>query len=404
MNDALTSYATRVVQQARREPRRGELFAKVLSGNDDAGRHGVLIPMEAYSFFPDFSIRDPGENATIEFRAFDAVNSREVVLGYKYYQRYPERRITRLPGIINNRANNPRIVVFLRIIHADGSSGYYVDCAASGVGGRFEALFAAAFLPETLPTPGAYISRPLDSTPFTADETLVELLSKFDVVKDMGWVASQRSGDTGIGYTFESLLGIQENNDRRADYKGIELKCKAVKEGAGFARGKINLFQQGPVWTDGATTTQRIQLFGKRQPDGRWTCNSQITTQPNNRNASLSIVEVSERIKLLRAGSEHGYWLFSKLEERLQEKHSRAAIVKAKVRISNGGQQFKYEEFIYCERPSIDKFIALVRNRNIVFEFLMKEEARGPRNRGYPWRLVREEFLDQLYSFQLKLR
>jgi hypothetical protein len=26
------------------------------------------------------------------------------------------------------------------------------------------------------------------------------------------------------------------------------------------------------------------------------------------------------------------------------------------------------------------------------------------RNRGYPWRLVREEFLDQLFSFQIKLR
>lgn len=400
----LTDYATGIVHQARQDARRGELFAKVLSANDDAGRHGVLIPTEAYSFFPDLTIADTSENATVEFRAFDAVSNNEVVLAYKYYQRYPERRITRLPGLINDRSGDPRIVVFLRIVHADGSSGYYVDCGASEPGGRFGALFTAAFLPETEPQPGTYISRPLDATPFTADENLLDLLGKFDIVKDMGWVPSRRRGDTGIGYTFESLLGIEENNDRRADYRGIELKCKASREGSGFARGKINLFQQGPIWTDGATTAQRIRLFGKQKPNGEWTCNSQVTTAPNNRGAVLSVVEPSERINLMRLRDEHGHWLFSKLEERLREKHSRAAIIKAKARELNGGQQFKYEEFIYCEHPSIDKFIALVRNRNIVFEFLMKEQAGGARNRGYPWRLVREEFLDQLYSFQIKLR
>jgi len=400
----LTDYATGIVHQARQEARRGELFAKVLSANDDAGRHGVLIPTEAYSFFPDFHIADASENSTVEFRAFDAVNNTECVLAYKYYQRYPERRVTRLPSLINDRAGDPRIVVFLRIVHADGSSGYYVDSGASGTGGRFESLFSAAFLPETEPQPGTYISRPLDATPFTADESLVDLLARFDDVKDMGWVQSLRTGDTGIGYTFESLLGIEENNDRRADYRGIELKCKALREGSGFAKGKINLFQQGPTWTDGATTAQRIRIFGRQQANGQWTCNSQITTSANNRGALLSIVEASEKIRLMRVHDEHGYWLFSKLEERLREKHSRAAIIKARVRDSNGSQQFKYDEFIYCERPSIDKFITLVRNRNIVFEFLMKEQASGPRNRGYPWRLVREEFLDQLYSFQIKLR
>ncbi len=339
------------------------------------------------------------------FRAFDAVSNQEIVLGYKYYQRYPERRITRLPGTINDRSRDPRIVVFLRIVHADGSTGYYVDCADSGQGGRFAELFSAAFLPEATPAPGLYITRPLDATPFTADEPLLELLDKFDQVKEMGWVPSLRSGDTGIGYTFETLLGIRENNDRRADYRGIELKCKAVREGSNFARGKINLFQQGPIWTDGATTPQRIRVFGRQRADGRWTCNSQITTTPNNRGIVLSIVNASERINLSKMQEEHGYWLFSTLAERLREKHSRAAIIKARARSAGAGQQFRYEEFVYCERPSIDKFVTLLRNRNIVFEFLMQEEADGrPRNRGYPWRLVREEFLDQLFSFQVKLR
>jgi hypothetical protein len=49
--------------------------------------------------------------------------------------------------------------------------------------------------------------------------------------------------------------------------------------------------------------------------------------------------------------------------------------------------------------------VDLVAHRNIVFEFLMSEKPNGAiRNHGYPWRLVRADFLDQLFAFQIKLR
>ena len=60
---------------------------------------------------------------------------------------------------------------------------------------------------------------------------------------------------------------------------------------------------------------------------------------------------------------------------------------------------------LYCDRPSIARFVDLVAHRNIVFEFLMSEKPNGAiRNHGYPWRLVRADFLDQLFAFQIKLR
>jgi hypothetical protein len=40
-----------------------------------------------------------------------------------------------------------------------------------------------------------------------------------------------------------------------------------------------------------------------------------------------------------------------------------------------------------------------------VFEFLMYEKLDGTvRNRGYPWRLVSEALLDQLFSVRVRLR
>lgn len=60
---------------------------------------------------------------------------------------------------------------------------------------------------------------------------------------------------------------------------------------------------------------------------------------------------------------------------------------------------------LVTDHPGIERFMDLVAQRNIVFDFTMSEKADGTvRNHGYPWRLVRDEFLDQLFSFQIKLR
>src|SRR6185295_5250637 len=102
---------------------------KVLTANDDSGRHGVLIPTDAYSYFPELDVSDPEQNATSYFPAINVESGSETKLAYKYYQRYPERRITRLPTLINDLSTGWRIIVFLRAKHSDGSSAYYFDCA-----------------------------------------------------------------------------------------------------------------------------------------------------------------------------------------------------------------------------------------------------------------------------------
>ena len=54
---------------------------------------------------------------------------------------------------------------------------------------------------------------------------LKELEGKLKLIKDQGYVKSQRGGPTGIGYTFETLLGIKENNLPIPDIGGrVEIK------------------------------------------------------------------------------------------------------------------------------------------------------------------------------------
>jgi len=67
--------------------------------------------------------------------------------------------------------------------------------------------------------------------------------------------------------------------------------------------------------------------------------------------------------------------------------------------------QHKVSDKVYCERPSIEKFVSLVEARQLVFELIMHELDGGRvRNHGYPWRLVNEDFLTDLFSLQVKVR
>ena len=69
----------------------------------------------------------------------------------------------------------------------------------------------------------------------TKDMTL--LLIRYLKVKNKGWIKSLRRGPTGIGYTFETLIGKQEENLPIADFRGIEIKVKRR-----YSKGNITLF------------------------------------------------------------------------------------------------------------------------------------------------------------------
>jgi len=382
----------------------GILFAKILAENDDSGRHGVLIPKASYGFFPDLPTPDPEENARVPFSAVEVTAKKPVPLSWIYYHRYPERRVTRLDGRLNNRDHGRRLVVFSRVTLTSGKIAYFVECALEHEDPRFSTLVTMLF-PEGVSTdPGSYVSIPLDAPGFAIDEDLNELLSHFDQVSSMGWVDSLRTGDTGIGYTFETLIGIKENNDQRADFRGIEIKCKLRKERLSPS-GKINLFQHGPRWSLPGPNRERLKVIGAPNEKGILSCHSQVSTTPNNRDLWVNPAQAEEVLHLFKSVDSIGYWRYQSLAKRLMEKHSRAVFIKAERRSSGERVQYSYKDLLYCERPDISRFLSLVDARRIVFEFLMHLNENGRvRNRGYPWRLVDERDLEQLFALQLQLR
>lgn len=401
--NALKGYTKALAESAGVEVVGGEVLAKVLTSNDDAGRHGVLIPSEGYDFFPYLHIPDPSQNFTREFDAFFRGSSIPKQLAYKYYQRYPERRITRLPSILNDRFRGKRLVIFLAAKTRNPEGKFIVDAALEAEGYKFPELFGLCFGKGLVAEEGMFSRQSIEvEVEFRIDAPLAELLQRFDDVKGRGWIESLRRGDTGIGYTFETLLGIRENNLQIADFKGIEIKCKQKKSSG---QGKINLFQQAPTWTFGRSMRERLTELGIPGPEGLYRLHSQVTVQPNNLGLRLFLNSAKNNIKLEKHSTEVGYWLYSRLEQRLMEKHSRAAFVKASIQTAPDATQFRYEELVYCEGPKFDRFLNLVRDRKVVVEFLMYEKPNGSvRDRGIPWRLISDTFLNQLFAFQIQLR
>ncbi|MDE5587075.1 MAG: hypothetical protein K2I72_01735, partial [Bacilli bacterium] len=70
---------------------------------------------------------------------------------------------------------------------------------------------------------------------------VIMLKNEFEKIKEMGYVQSTRSGFTGIGKTFEDLIGKEEDSLETPDYHGIEIKTKR-----GYSRGYTTLFCATP--------------------------------------------------------------------------------------------------------------------------------------------------------------
>lgn len=56
-----------------------------------------------------------------------------------------------------------------------------------------------------------------------------ELIQKLKAIKEMGYIKTHRSGNTGIGKTLEDLLGIKENNIPGPNAAMVELKSACRK-------------------------------------------------------------------------------------------------------------------------------------------------------------------------------
>ena len=178
----------------------------------------------------------------------------------------------------------------------------------------------------------------------------IELLSMLSDLSRQGFVKTMRAGDTGVGYTLETLLGIEANNKKSPDYKGIELKSGRASKAS---NKQATVFSQVPNWKLSKLQGSRdiLNKHGRFNAEkGRDQLYHEIScAKLNSYDLQLELKDDLGELRQIYVPSgdidkkeTDVIWQMDKLIERIQEKHRETMWVTAETRGKRSDEEFWY--------------------------------------------------------------
>ena len=224
-----------------------------------------------------------------------------------------------------------------------------------------------------------------------------ELRSRLADLKQGGYVATMRRGNTGIGYTLESLLGVDENNISAPDLGEIELKA--------HRRGISSLitlftFNRG-AWQ--VPLREVIHTYGYTDSNGRRSLYNIVKTEPNTQGLRVRIEDEYARIYHVD-GTLIAQWSGNALAETFAQKMPALATVYADTRInSDDREEFWFNEAYLYKNPTARRILELIGTNTIVIDLRGHINDRGNvRNHGTGFR-IDDSFLGMCFDSREKL-
>lgn len=244
-------------------------------------------------------------------------------------------------------------------------------------------------------------------TAISSDEMEVasELLNKIRKIAHGGPLMAEVSGDTAIGRTLETALGIKINSSKTPDYKGIEIKSYRNKE-AGLQNRKT-LFAQVPDWqlSKLKSFAEILNQFGySRGDDFKLYC-TVSTQKENSQGLSLELDPVNDWLvensnkKDMKAFI---VWRMNLLRERLLKKHNETFWVGAKSLNIQGVEHFQFTNVIHTRKPIVSQFDLLVEQGAITLDHLIKRTPDGKCTEKGPLFKVKSDALEMLFPPSLR--
>ena len=222
------------------------------------------------------------------------------------------------------------------------------------------------------------------------DEVLQGFKRDFLAIKKKGFVLSNRSHDTGIGKTFEDLIGVVENNNFLADY-GDVLELKSSRE---LTKSMLTLFTKSP------TNPPRVNSYLRERygfPDdtasGMKTLHTtfsalKFNTFVNKYGFKLEVDEKSKRLLLLvkdlgtKEIVDKNIWYdFETLKGIIKKKCQHIAFISAESKKEDRKEYFKFNKAILLKNLTFEKFIRAVKDGIIVYDIRIGVYRSG-KNKG----------------------
>ena len=197
---------------------------------------------------------------------------------------------------------------------------------------------------------------------------ILELKEKFYNIKKMGWIKSDTNNTSGIGNTFERLIGIEKNELEIPDFNTIEIKTKTQ-----YSDSYTTLFSCTPTGPHYHEVERLKDLYG--YPDSKLknynVLNTNISAEERSKVGlyyffQLKVDKINEKLYLLiydKRGNlieNEVYWDFDILKEKLYRKLRYLGYVKATKKIYNNNKYFKYFEMKIFKLKDFETFINLL--------------------------------------------
>lgn len=240
----------------------------------------------------------------------------------------------------------------------------------------------------------------------------IELLKeKFESIKNLGLIRSMRSGPTGVGYTFESLIGKAEDQSYTPDFHGIEIKTKI-----GYSESPITLFNLTPKAINDFNMTKLLRLCG--YPDKKYKyyksfkgdvyCAKILPIGNSGNYFNLIINDITKKVVMFifrkdaTVLNDDIYWNFYDLEERLTTKLNILAVVTAYRHVIKGITYYKYIRLELYKLKDFNTFIDLLKSSYIYITFNIDTYKTGRKkgqthDHGTAFRIKRKN-LEKLFT------
>lgn len=219
------------------------------------------------------------------------------------------------------------------------------------------------------------------------EEKIIMLKEQFERIKNLQWIESIRSGSTGIGCTFEQLLGCSENNLEIPDYEGIEIKTKRT-----YSKSYTTLFNCTPIGKHYHEIERIKDTYG--YPDNNFRRykvinNSIFTTKRTwigtKYQFMLKVDRNKKKIFLCIFNVEGNliekdiYWDFDDLKEKLYRKCEYIAYINTLRKFINTKEYFKYYNLNIYKLNDFETFLILLDNGVIRITFKISVFKSGKR-------------------------
>jgi len=208
------------------------------------------------------------------------------------------------------------------------------------------------------------------------EENIELIKNEFNRIKQLGYVKAVNNNYSGIGLTFEKLLGKEADDFSLPDFYNIEIKSKLA-----YSKSPINLFRLTPEGKDFFEIKRIYDTYGCcRKNYGNYKvffakANAHELRKWYDNYYSLKVDYNEKKLRLLiydkniELIDDYVYWNFEKLEETLVRKLSYLAIVKAFDTSRNGEKYYKYYNISIYKFKGFDYFLKLLDEGKITIGF-----------------------------------